>query len=228
MIRGILLDIEGTTTAISFVYDVLFPYARHHVGEYVVRNADLTDLRREYEHDAAAGHHPADWSTDPVPYIHWLMDQDRKSTALKRIQGEIWLEGYRTDELHGHVFDDVTPALERWHSAGMDVRIFSSGSILAQRLIFSSTAFGDLTKFLRGYFDTTTGPKNEASSYRRIANAFGLEMPEILFISDVTRELDAARDAGMQTLLCVRPGNHPQPAHTHDVITSFANIRALP
>ena len=223
MIRGILLDIEGTTTPIAFVYQVLFPYARRHLAAYA-RSADLTDLRREYEADVRGGNDPPDWSIDPVPYIHWLMDQDRKSTGLKRIQGEIWLAGYRNGELHGEVFNDVPPALQRWHAAGIDVRIFSSGSILSQRLVFSTTASGDLTKYLNGYFDTTTGPKNEAASYQRIANTFGIPASEILFVSDVTRELDAARDAGMQTLLCVRPGNHPQLSHTHKLITTFADI----
>ena len=221
--RGILLDIEGTTTPIRFVYDVLFPFARRRVAAYVV-NADISDLKREYEEDNRSGHNPPEWSTDPVPYIHWLMDQDRKSTALKRIQGELWHEGYRSGELHGEVFDDVAPALERWQNKGIDVRIFSSGSILAQRLLFSTTSAGDLTKFLRGYFDTTTGPKNDPTSYGQIADAFGVSPPEILFLSDVTRELDAARSAGMQTLLCVRPGNHAQPAHTHSVITTFADV----
>jgi enolase-phosphatase E1 len=221
--RGILLDIEGTTTPIRFVYDVLFPFARRRVAAYVV-NADISDLRREYEEDSRSGDNPPDWSTDPIPYIHWLMDQDRKSTALKRIQGEIWREGYRSGELHGEVFDDVAPALQRWQDKGIDVRIFSSGSILAQRLLFSTTSAGDLTKFLRGYFDTTTGPKNDPTSYRQIADAFGVSPPEILFLSDVTRELDAARSGGMQTLLCVRPGNHAQPKHTHSVITTFADV----
>src|SRR5215470_3774222 len=116
------------------------------------------------------------------------------------------------------------PALERWRREGVDVRIFSSGSILAQRLLFSSTRAGDLTRYLNGYFDTTTGPKNEPGSYVAIARAFGLPSPEILFISDVTLELDAARAAAMKTLLCVRLGNHPQPENDHGVIESFQGI----
>ena len=221
--RGILLDIEGTTTPISFVYDVLFPFARCHVSQYV-KHADLTDLKHEYDDEVRKGSNPPLWSEDPVAYIYWLMDQDRKSTALKRIQGEIWHEGYERGLLHGEVFPDVPGALERWQRNGIDLRIFSSGSILAQRLLFSSTPAGDLTKFLRGYFDTTTGPKNVAASYGTIAKSFRVAPSEILFISDITRELDAAREAGMQTRLCIRTGNHPQPANKHKTITTFDEI----
>lgn len=221
--RGILLDIEGTTTPISFVYDVLFPFARQRAGEYL-KHEDLSLLKLEHDEDVRKGLDPPDWTAEPVAYVHWLMDQDRKSTALKNFQGKIWLEGYNAGKLRGEVFADVPPALERWQHAGIDVRIFSSGSVLAQRLLFSSTAAGDLTKFLKGYFDTTTGPKNESESYRRIAAAFGLAASEIVFISDITRELDAARPAGMQTLLCLRPGNHPQPPHDHSIITTFDTI----
>ena len=224
MIRGILLDIEGTTTRIAFVYDVLFPYARRHLDTYV-RDADLADLRREYEEDVRAGNTPPGSSEELVPYIHWLMDMDRKSTALKRIQGEIWHEGFQKGELQGEVFEDVSSALERWHSSGIDIRIFSSGSVLAQRLLFSTTTAGDLTKYLNGYFDTTTGAKNDPASYQRIGQAFAIATNEILFISDVTRELDAARTAGMQTLLCVRPGNPLQPTNTHLRISNFTDIK---
>jgi enolase-phosphatase E1 len=221
---GILLDIEGTTTPISFVYDVLFPFARRRLGAYLP-NADLSGLQQEHADDVRRGLNPPAWFEPPVKYVEWLMDQDRKSTSLKKIQGEIWLKGYDQGELHGEVFPDVPPALERWCSS-VDVRIFSSGSILAQKLLFSTTHAGDLTRFLNGYFDTTTGPKNEPSSYSTIAKAFGIPASEILFISDVTRELDAARAAGMKTLLCVRPGDHPQPAHDHEVITTFDNVMA--
>jgi enolase-phosphatase E1 len=223
MKRGILLDIEGTTTPITFVYTVLFPYARQHMSAYFSK-ANLADLELEYLQDVRAGNNPAGSPHDLLPYVYWLMDQDRKSTALKRIQGEIWLKGYQSGELHGEVFDDVSPALEQWHRRGIDVRIFSSGSILAQRLIFSTTAAGDLTRYLSGYFDTTTGPKNDPSSYEKIAEVFRLPASNVLFVSDVTRELDAARSAEMKTRLCVRPGNHPQPSHTHQVIASFNEI----
>lgn len=219
--QGILLDIEGTTTPISFVYDVLFPFARRHATRFL-QNADLRDLRREYDEDVLRRSNPPPWNTHGEAYFYWLMDQDKKSTALKAIQGEIWLHGYKDGELHGEVFPDVPPALRRWHGAGIDVRIFSSGSVLAQKLLFENTTDGDLTQFLNGYFDTTTGPKNEPESYSTIAATFG--GGEILFVSDVTRELDAAGVAGMRTLLCVRPGNHPQPAHDHRVITTFAGI----
>jgi enolase-phosphatase E1 len=152
------------------------------------------------------------------------MDHDRKSTALKTLQGRIWQEGYRSGELHGEVFPDVPVALERWSQAGRDIRIYSSGSILAQQLLFSTTRRGDLTRFLKGYFDTTTGPKGEVSSYTAIASAFGLRANEILFISDVTRELDAASAAGFEVLLSIRPGNHAQPPSSYRTISNFADI----
>jgi enolase-phosphatase E1 len=221
--RGILLDIEGTTTPIVFVYDVLFPYARRRLEIYA-QGADLEDLRREYEQEVPAGNHPPEWSNDPVPYLHWLMDQDRKSTALKRIQGEIWLDGFQNGALHGEVFDDVPPAFERWHTNGIDLRIFSSGSILAQRLLFSTTTYGDLTRYLNGYYDTTTGAKNDPGSYTIIAAEFGIPPADTLFISDAVRELDAARAAGMRTVLSVRPGNAPQPPHNHAAVTSFQSL----
>ena len=221
--HGILLDIEGTATPISFVYDVLFPYARKHAADYLNR-ADLSDLKLEHNQDVREGNNPPPWAAVPLAYVHWLMDQDRKSTALKRIQGEIWREGYRNGSLRGEVFPDVPPALEKWHREGVDARIFSSGSVLAQRLLFSTTPAGDLTKFLKGYFDTTAGPKQDPRSYWLIANAFGIPSSDIVFVSDIARELDAARLAGMQTLLCIRPGNHPQELHDHHTITSFEEI----
>jgi enolase-phosphatase E1 len=223
MNQGILLDIEGTTTPIAFVYDVLFPFARAHAHEHLDQDAQR-ELKAEYDGDVRKGLTPP-WSSGALAYVHWLMDHDRKSTALKNLQGKIWQAGYRRGDLRGEVFPDVPGALERWHESGMDVRIYSSGSILAQQLIFSTTQYGDLTRFLHGYFDTTTGPKTDAASYTAIAKAFGLPAGEITFISDVTRELDAASAAGMQVLLCLRPDNAPQPSHSYPTISSLSEIR---
>lgn len=231
-IRGILLDIEGTTTPIQFVYETLFPYVRNQLQAFLKTHADearileiIRALKLERDDDVRANLSPADWQDLPVNYIRWLMDQDRKSTALKVLQGIIWFDGYQSGDLHGVVFPDVPPALERWRRQEIDVRIFSSGSELAQRLLFRSTADGDLTRLLNGYFDTTIGPKGEASSYVEIAKSFHLPCAQILFISDVTRELDAAHAAGMHTLLCTRPGNHPQVMHGHKPISTFDQIR---
>lgn len=223
MPKGILLDIEGTTTPIGFVYDVLFPFARAHAHEHLDEEAQR-DLKHEHESDVAAGLRPPPWSSGGVAYVHWLMDQDRKSTALKNLQGKVWQEGYRRGELRGEVFPDVPPALERWHREGKDVRIYSSGSLLAQRLLFSTTSHGDLTRFLHGYFDTTIGPKTESSSYAGIAAAVGLTGSEILFISDIVRELDAATIAGLQVCFSLRPGNHPQPENSYRLISTFDRI----
>ncbi len=149
------------------------------------------------------------------------MDQDRKSPGLKSLQGKIWEEGYRSGELQGEVYPDVLPALERWHQEGIDVAIFSSGSVQAQRSLFRSTAAGDLTRLIRDYFDTTTGPKNSPESYRRIAAALERTPAEVRFLSDVTGELDAARAAGMQTALCVRGPGSASMTGGHAVIHSF-------
>jgi enolase-phosphatase E1 len=227
-IRGILLDIEGTTTPIRFVYDTLFPYARFQLKDFLQANGDKTSiqeiiraLKKEWDNDRANNRKPPDCPDNPVAYVHWLMDQDRKSTALKTLQGVVWQEGYQSGKLHGEIFPDVAPALQRWRRQGFDVRIFSSGSVLAQKLLFGSTPEGDLTRLLNGYFDTTIGAKAEPSSYAKIAGEFGYAPHQILFISDVTSELDAARTAGMKTLLSLRPGNPPQPATDHPHISSF-------
>ena len=223
MIRGILLDIEGTTTPIAFVYDVLFPFARAYVHEHLDEDASRA-LRIEYDADVARGLAPPSWSSGARAYVHWLMDQDRKSTALKTLQGKIWKEGYRRGDLHGEVFPDVPIALEHWNREGTDIRIYSSGSVLAQQLLFSTTAHGDLTRFLSGYFDTTTGPKTESASYHAIAEAFSFPASEILFVSDVVRELDAAAVAGMQVRLALRPGNAPQPPNSYPSVRTFTEI----
>ena len=154
------------------------------------------------------------------------MDQDRKSTGLKSLQGKIWEEGYRAGDLKGEVYPDVLPALDRWRRAGIDIAIFSSGSVQAQGSLFRSTPEGDLTRFIRAYFDTTTGPKREPESYARIAAALERSASEVLFVSDIGAELDAALAAGMQTALCVRMPGSVQPAGAHRVIHALDDIAA--
>ena len=150
------------------------------------------------------------------------MDQDRKSTGLKSLQGRIWEEGYGSGELKGELYPDVVPAMERWRTQGIDVAIFSSGSVQAQRSLFRNSTAGDLTRFIRAYFDTTTGPKREPESYARIAAALEHSPEDVLFVSDIGAELDAARTAGMRTALCVRgSGNNPG---VHPVIHEFGQI----
>lgn len=231
-ISVVLLDIEGTTTPIDFVYKVLFPYARARAARFLAAHrAELTDdiegLMRENAKDIARGLNPPRIKTEDElgAYVHWLMDQDRKATPLKSLQGKIWQAGYTAGELHSQVFEDVPPAFKRWREQGKSICIYSSGSVLAQKLLFANTEAGDLTLFIRGYFDTNTGPKSEPESYRRIADALELRPSAMLFISDVTAELEAARAAGLETILCVRPGNHSQTAASrYMVIRSFDEV----
>jgi enolase-phosphatase E1 len=204
-IRAALLDIEGTTTPVSFVYEVLFPFARARLREFL-SEADIQALRSEYELEAP-GQRPA-WTCNSLGsaahYADWLMDQDRKSTALKELQGKIWASGYADGTLKGIVYEDVPEVLESWRSAGVRIAIFSSGSVLAQKLIFANTQFGDLTPQIEAYFDTTTGPKREPESYRKIAESLRLDCNQVIFFSDITAELDAAQNAGMEVCLVKR------------------------
>ena len=234
-IQSLLLDIEGTTTPVDFVYKVLFPYARTRLEDFIRRNwrselieSDVARLAEEHAADLHHERHPPLWREDRkadsvVAYLHWLMDQDRKSTGLKSIQGKIWQAGYEAGELHGEVFPDVPPAFVRWRARNRTLCIFSSGSVLAQRLLFSRTNAGDLTPYIWKYFDTTTGPKGEPESYRMIAAACARAPEEILFVSDMVLELDAAQSAGFNTALCVR-GKVPEPAGSHRIIRSFDEI----
>jgi enolase-phosphatase E1 len=229
--RGIVLDVEGTTSSIAFVYDVLFEYAKKQVGTFLDNHRnDPAVLELAAGITAAAGA-PLDApaiTVDPTRAALAaidLMNKDMKVTPLKTLQGMIWRSGFESGQLVAHVFDDVPPALAAWADSGLDVRIYSSGSIEAQQLFFRHTAFGDLTEYLRGHYDTTTGPKREAASYTAIATDMGLEPRQILFVSDVGPELDAARSAGMQTVLAVRPGNRePGGIFDHPSVTSFAEI----
>ncbi|NJD07188.1 MAG: acireductone synthase [Methylococcaceae bacterium] len=215
MIRAILTDIEGTTTSISFVKDVLFPYSRSRLPPFVrERAADpsvialLSDARKAMEQPLA---------TDEavVAQLQGWIDEDRKITVLKALQGLMWDEGYRRGDFRGHVYPDAAEYLARWHRAGLKLYVFSSGSVHAQKLLFGHSDFGDLTPLFSGYFDTSTGAKSDPESYRLIAKEIRLGPDEILFLSDVAAELDAAASAGMATCQLLRPGkpgtlNHKQ------------------
>ena len=225
---AVLLDIEGTTTSISFVYDVLFPYAAARLDEHCSRShpepelaAALARLKAEYDKEAENAALPP---FDAARYARRLMAEDRKSTGLKLLQGVIWEEGYRSGELRGHVYPDVPGALAAWRAAGLRLRIFSSGSVKAQKLLFGHTEHGDLTPLFEGFHDTTTGPKREAGSYAAIAADYGLPPNKILFLSDVREELDAAAASGMRTGLVVRPGNRPVAPGGHAAYKSFAEL----
>jgi enolase-phosphatase E1 len=225
-VRVVLLDIEGTTTPIAFVHDVLFPYARRHLRRHLERASESTDLAEvlsllaaEHTRDAGSDDPPPAWrATSPDDlrrsvehYAMWLMDRDRKSPGLKLLQGHIWEQGYRSGELRGQVFPDVAQRLRRWHAERLDIAIYSSGSTLAQRRLFESLPDGDLTPLITGFFDTAVGPKTSPASYIEICRALGRRPHELLFVSDVTTELEAARRAGLHVLLSVRPGNPQQP-----------------
>jgi enolase-phosphatase E1 len=229
-IRAVVLDIEGTTTPIAFVYDVLFPFARTHAREWLAREAHaergreaVALLADEQRADAARGESPPESMSG---YVGWLMDRDRKSRGLKALQGLVWQEGYLSGELRGQVYADVPPALERWRRDGLAIYIYSSGSVFAQQQLFQTTEAGDLTARLDGYFDTAVGPKTSAESYRAITASIGVAPAHTLFVSDVAAELDAAHEAGFHTALCVRgaapaAGYCPHPiVHTFDDIAS--------
>ena len=232
--QGILLDIEGTTSSVSFVYDVMFPFVRRELVAFLREHGNEPPVIVALEFTAKdLGHASLDeWreasGSDAAALaadVFGLMDGDVKATGLKQLQGLVWEAGFASGELKAHVYDDVPPALLAWNTAGADVRIYSSGSIQAQKLFFGHTIVGDLLSRFRGHYDTTTGPKKEATSYTQIAADFKLPPTEILFLSDVPAELDAARSAGTQTALVKRPGNAEVPSdHGHSVIHSFAEI----
>ncbi len=232
--QAILLDIEGTTTPIDFVHKTLFPFSKAKLGEFVSKNlpemeTEIVQLKKEYKTDFAEQIYGRNFDeTQPetiINYLEFLIEADRKSTPLKSLQGKIWQKGYESGELRSEVFDDVPEAFERWKSENVLIAIYSSGSVLAQKLLFENTNHGDLTKYISAYFDTTTGAKKEKESYKIIAGSIDLPAEEMVFISDVPEELDAARNAGMQTILSVREGNAPILEDTnHRIVQSFEGI----
>jgi len=221
-VQAVLLDIEGTTVPLRFVHDTLFPLARegcksflreHHSDPEIA--SALIALALESRSDARSGaprvpsRGKAGFLDQALAYYFWLMDRDRKSTPLKIIQGRIWQQAFESGTIRSPVFEDVPAALRRWKNEGRTVAIYSSGSVLAQKLVFRYSEVGDLSLFMSYYFDTTIGGKKEPGSYAFIARQLGVAAEQIVFLSDVPEELEAARTSGIEPRLCLRPGNAP-------------------
>lgn len=226
MITTILTDIEGTTSSIDFVKDVLFPYARQRLPAFVETHGDAPEVQH-WLHEAAkeAGLVSATRQEIIDLLVSWI-DADRKSTALKALQGMIWKDGYASGEYRAHVYPEVAARLRQWKDTGKTLYVYSSGSVPAQKLFFGYSEGGDLTPLFSGYFDTETGPKREAASYARIARAIGVAPSSILFLSDIAAELDAARAAGLQTTLLARaPGTCPVDG-AHRCVADFDAVDA--
>ena len=235
-VSAVLFDIEGTTTPLDFVHKTLFSYASEKVEDYLKVNssekqvAHLLDmLEKSHKENSASGKSPQVWSNSDISqkidsatkYVKWLISVDSKDPALKELQGLIWEEGYRKNQLHGEVYPDVPEAMERLKAEGIKMAIYSSGSALAQRLIFSSTKYGDLTKYLSGFFDTSVGPKRDPKSYANIAGLLEIPNRKIMFLSDILEEITAARASGLLAVQVLREG------HNTAKDTSFLTISSL-
>lgn len=230
-ITHLLLDIEGTTCPVSFVAEVLFPYARQALGPFLQRHGaepEVAALLQEVE---------TAWRQDPHPeaqalgktgdlgaYLEWLIDHDIKLTPLKDLQGRIWADGYGSGAITAPLFADVAEALRRWHGAGLQLAVYSSGSVPAQQLLYRHSNSGDLTGLFSHWFDTRVGAKQQPDSYRKIAEAMGVEPSGVLFISDALAELEAAHGAGMAVLLSDRPGNPNRDSGPFERISDYSQL----
>lgn len=236
--RVILLDIEGTTSSVRFVYDEMFPYVRRELAEFLTQHAPRPAVLSAAKQIALDGGKQSlrelvgedDLASEAaqqrlVVEVLRQMDADLKATGLKELQGQVWEAGFQSGELQAHVYDDVPGCLKDWRAAGKELRIYSSGSVHAQKLFFGHTVAGNLLPLLSGHYDTTIGSKREAASYASIAADIGCAPSAVLFLSDIVAELDAARAAGMQTGLLLRPGNALQNNDLgHPSISSFAEV----
>jgi len=239
-VKVVLLDVEGTTTPIDFVYHTLFGYARANLPSFLQSHQNDSDVRKYLSElkaqnaiDEREGRTPPLWVADAAKeeeiasathFALWLMDRDSKIGPLKAVQGLVWQQGYRSGDLKGEVFPDVPRAFDRWRSQGKDIAVYSSGSELAQRLLFSTTAFGDLSVQIRAFFDTRVGAKSSAESYARIAASTSHPADQFLFLSDVAAELDGARLAGMQTGLVVRSESLSTVSQAHPILKNFDRL----
>ena len=231
------MDVEGTTTPIDFVFKTLFPFAGARAEGFLRRRANdaeinrlIAELRSTWSGAASSGapvwieSTPEEKLASAAAYVRWLIARDSKITPLKALQGKIWEEGFRSGELKGEVYPDVAPALTRWRDQSRRIAVFSSGNVLAQKLLFANSTVGDLSSSLEAYFDTTTGLKREPYSYQRIAAALGIPAQRVLFVSDVEAELDAARTIRMHTAHSLRPGITPLSKLSHPAIRTFDEL----
>ncbi|MFC0228887.1 acireductone synthase [Serratia aquatilis] len=223
MIRAIVTDIEGTTSDIRFVHQVLFPYARERLGEFIRNHFDeaevaapLAALREEIAQPDAD-------NEQLIATLYRFMDEDCKSTALKALQGIIWRSGYLNGDFKGHLYAEVAEQLAIWQQQGLKLYVYSSGSVEAQKLLFGYSDAGDLQPLFSGYFDTHVGAKRETASYQNIARAIGIPPAELLFLSDIHQELDAAQAAGWHTCQLIRDAADPQSRHPQ--VNRFDHIK---
>ena len=229
--EAVVTDIEGTTSSIAFVKDVLFPYAAERLPEYLQDHAQAPNVRTQLAAVAEeTGIDADDVEALTQQLLEWIA-ADVKATPLKALQGLVWEHGYRSGAYHAHVYEDAVARLREWHRQGLPLYVYSSGSVKAQKLFFSHTVFGDLSGLFTGYFDTTTGPKGDTASYDRIAESVGVAPERLLFLSDVEAELDAAGAAGLQTVWVLRPEDSPEGLELgrsrHPVAHSFKEIHLV-
>lgn len=232
MIKAILTDIEGTTSSISFVHDVLFPYAYNNMGDFLSQNWDDITVQNAVQ-SIATLEHLTDYTPSQITSIlqDWIR-RDRKLTPLKDLQGIIWEIGYKNGDFCSHVYEDAYKQLTFWHQQNIPLYIYSSGSVYAQKLFFSHTSYGDLLHLFSGFFDTNIGNKKESQSYTNISQSINYSPEEIIFFSDVEVEVNSAYDVGFKTVLVLRdkqlfeqykqPNNSP-----HQIVNSFLDISPL-
>ncbi len=225
MIKTVLLDIEGTTTSISFVHDTLFPYAKSRLADFVSENITNSDVAKCVEETRCTVRDEEAKEIDNAGAIKTLLqwiDTDRKHPALKALQGYIWKNGYETGDYTAHVYDDVKAYMQKWKEKGLTIAIYSSGSVNAQKLLFKYTCSGDLTPLISHYFDLSIGGKKDNASYSHIAHQIGVNVDEILFLSDSVEELDAAKSAGFSSTQLVRPGTDR--CNSHPAVADFTEL----
>ena len=223
-IRAILTDIEGTTSSISFVKDVLFPYARKHMPAFVETHADKPYVQHWLAEAAKEAGFVSASQQEIIELLQRWIDEDRKATPLKALQGMIWEEGYRSGEYRAHIYPEVAEKLREWKARNVDLYVYSSGSVQAQKLFFAHTEAGDLTSLFSGYFDTEIGAKRDVASYRSILGVIGRPGKNVLFLSDIAEELDAAHAAGMRTILLARPPSVCPASGIHSCVADFNAI----